>query len=307
LCNEASHAFNDLKAAFGRQPVEGLMSPDSRIISLLTGLELTLAYAHGSLLEEPAKGASPKLPEHPGFFGNMVSGVFSGETAQARSNVANNRLSVLLSLEDAVCISFAIWSWRSNISQGGLDDNLSQASFVHTSTRTRNKARRLLERLFTVEPVECPEVLIAVWCKALDADDDEKMDSVIDLLHVLDGSRPKVTVSAVFAAIQSRTSPGTRQDRRKSTLTSHLTDADLVAFLSEYAQSIDADAMEEIWTECVTFLRDVLANPFPHRQVIPKLLQFTGILGEKMHNTRFGNQRMRRDLSVRHPLDLFFG
>ena len=57
--------------------------------------------------------------------------------------------------------------------------------------------------------------------------------------------------------------------------------------------------MDEIWTDCMTFLRDILANPFPHRQVLPSLLEFAAILGEKVDNTNFGEQkRMRRELGV---------
>jgi hypothetical protein len=82
-------------------------------------------------------------------------------------------------------------------------------------------------------------------------------------------------------------------------LTSSLNDTDLVIFLVEYARSLEDDAMDEIWTDCMTFLKDLLANPFPHRQTLPSLLEFAAILGEKVDNTNFGEQRrMRRELGV---------
>jgi len=84
-----------------------------------------------------------------------------------------------------------------------------------------------------------------------------------------------------------------------STLTSDLADTDLVAFLVEYTRSLEDDTMDEIWTDCMTFLRDVLANPLPHRQVLPALLEFTTLLAEKVENTNFGEERkMRRELGV---------
>ncbi|RAL66894.1 hypothetical protein DID88_007676 [Monilinia fructigena] len=71
----------------------------------------------------------------------------------------------------------------------------------------------------------------------------------------------------------------------------------LVTFLVEYARSLEDDAMDEIWVDCITFLRDLLANPFPHRQTLPSLLEFAAILGVKVDNTNFGEQRrMRREL-----------
>jgi hypothetical protein len=86
-------------------------------------------------------------------------------------------------------------------------------------------------------------------------------------------------------------------------LTSSLNDTDLVIFLVEYARSLEDDAMDEIWADCMTFLKDLLANPFPHRQTLPSLLEFAAILGEKVDNTNFGEQRrMRRELGVSKQL-----
>jgi hypothetical protein len=99
--------------------------------------------------------------------------------------------------------------------------------------------------------------------------------------------------------VYSRTDPGALDTNRQSTLTSDLTDAELVAFLVEYTTSLEDDAMDEIWQDCTLFLRDVLANPLPHRQILPTLLEFTAVIGQKVDNTNFGEQRkMRRELAV---------
>ena len=122
---------------------------------------------------------------------------------------------------------------------------------------------------------------------------------MFNLLPALDGSRPKHTIPAIFNAIYSRTNPSALEISRKSTLTNSLQDTDIVIFLVDYAQSLEDDAMDEIWQDCVTFLRDLLGNPFPHRQTLPSLLEFAAILGEKVDNTNFGEQRkMRRELGV---------
>ncbi|KZM24991.1 hypothetical protein ST47_g3844 [Ascochyta rabiei] len=72
----------------------------------------------------------------------------------------------------------------------------------------------------------------------------------------------------------------------------------LVAFLVEYTRSLEDDAMDEIWQDCTLFLRDVLANPLPHRQILPTLLEFSAVIGQKVDNTTFGEQRkMRRELA----------
>lgn len=299
LCSEVGRTFSNLQKTF-KDPgavAEGSTAPESTLISLLNGLEHVLAKGHDRLLHDEVRMPVAKSPEQPqGFFGNMVSGVFASETPQARSITANNRLTVLLSFQDAVRICFTIWSWGSR--DGSLQDTDSAASFNYTSLRMRNRARRLLEHLFAAETLECLETVVEVWQKS-SRSQNARSPIVFNLLHVLDGSRPKHTIPAIFNAIYSRTNPSVLDPARKSTLTSSLNDTDLVIFLVEYAKSLEDDAMDEIWTDCMTFLKDLLANPFPHRQTLPSLLEFAAILGEKVDNTNFGEQRrMRRELGV---------
>ena len=309
FCFQIEQTFNTLQLTFNEpgDAAIGLATPESTLISLLNGLEHVLARGHDRLLKDELKSPVVKTTEQPqGFFGNMVSGVFASETTQSRSSTANNRLTVLLSFQDAVRICFKIWSWggRGNF----VPDTESVASFNYTSLRMRNRARRLLEHLFAAEALECLETVVEVWQNSGRGHQAAPEASVVfNLLHVLDGSRPKHTIPAIFNAIYSRTNPSAIDPSRKSTLTSSLNDADLVVFLVEYAKSLEDDAMDEIWADCMIFLKDLLTNPFPHRQTLPSLLEFAAILGEKVDNTNFGEQRrMRRELGVSHVIFLTY-
>jgi hypothetical protein len=162
----------------------------------------------------------------------------------------------------------------------------------------RNRSRRILEHLFTAEALECLETLIELWSKSA-ASEQGVATQIFNLLHTLDGARPKITIPALFNAIYSRTNPAALEPSRKSTMTSTIAGTELAAFLVTYARSLDDDVLDEIWTDCTTFLKDVLANPFPHRQILPRLVEFAAILGAKMENTTFGDdRRMRKDLGV---------
>lgn len=243
-----------------------------------------------------------KTPDQPqGFFGNMVSGVFASDSPQTRSATANDRLTVHLAFQDAIRICYTIWHWGQGDEAKALDPT-SAASFNYTSLRMRNRARRLLEHLFAAETIECLETLVSIWRISFDRANMHASE-VFNLFAALDGSRPKNTIPAIFNAIYSRTNPSALEPSRMSTLTIDLEDTDLVIFLVDYTRSLDDDAMDEIWTDCMTFLRDLLGNPFPHRQTLPSLLEFAAILGEKVDNTNFGEQRkMRRELGVCKPL-----
>ncbi len=302
LCGQISHTFDDLRRMFNQSesPSSSTSAPESTLISLLNALEQVLAKAHDQLLMEESRAQVVKSPDHPqGFFGNMVSGVFNSDAPQSRSATANDRLTVLLAFQDAVRMCFKIWSWGQGREASRLDPD-SASSFKYTSLRMRNRARRLLEHVFTAEALECLETVIDIWRTALETPSIAKQsEEVFNLLPALDGSRPQHTIPAIFNAIYSRTNPSALDPSRKSTMTVALQDTDLVIFLVDYARSLEDDAMDEIWQDCMIFLKDLLGNPFPHRQTLPSLLEFAAILGEKVDNTNFGEQRkMRRELGV---------
>ena len=279
------------------------VEPINTLITLLNGLEQALASAHDQLTHTYPGVHTIKSPDPvQGFFGNMVSGVFAPDPQRSRAMTANNRLTVLLCFKDAVRLGLKIWSWGDNRVESSSRTLTMAASFNYTSLRMKNRTRRILEHLFAAEALECLETLIEIWCKAEVEAGAAQTTTIFNLLHALDGSRPKNTIPAIFNAMYSRTNPSALDPVRKSTLTSDLSDISLAGFLIAYTRSLEDDAMDEIWTDCTTFLRDVLTNPLPHRQTLPKLLEFTAILGEKVDNTNFGEQRrMRRDLGVRFP------
>ena len=296
--------FNDLQAGFEdpRPKAIDRTEPISSIIILLNGLEQILARAHDQLIRNDTSTPVIKSPEQTqGFFGNMVSGVFIPETNRSRTTTANNRLTVLLCFKDTVRLGLKIWSWGDYRSESSLRTS-SSASTNYTSLRLKNRIRRVLEHIFVAEALECLETLIEAWYRLEIENGLTESTIIFNLLHALDGSRPRNTIPAIFNAMYSRTNPNALDPVRKSTLTSDLSDLALAGFLVTYTRSLEDDAMDEIWVDCLTFLKDVLTNPLPHRQTLPKLLEFTAILGEKVDNTNFGEQRrMRRDLGVSWP------
>ncbi|KAL4788354.1 Dopey, N-terminal-domain-containing protein [Aspergillus varians] len=294
LGKEIKQSYMNLQSAFKQTETWPEDRSEQTTISLLAGFETCIAAAHERLLIEEVHIPTAKSPDQThGFFGNMVSGVFASDSNHPRSAAMNNRLTVLLSFQDAVRLCFSIWSWgaaeRSSLPQ----DAESIASFQYTSLRMRNRSRRILEHLFTAEALECLETMVDMWIKS----DADTSPLIFNLLHTLDGSRPKIAVPAIFNAIYTRTNPAALDPSRKSTMTTSLTESELAGFLVTYARSLDDDVLDEIWTDCTTFLRDVLSNPFPHRHILPRLVEFAAILGAKLENTNFGeDRRMRKEL-----------
>lgn len=296
LCKQINITFAGLSDTFEQSHTQSRASieaPESTLIYLLNGLEQVLARAHEQLLADEARAELNKGPEQPQSLFGSISGVFQSDAPQSRSATANDRLTVYLAFQDAVRICYKIWSWGQGESSARQDVR-SLSSFNYTSLRMRNRARRLLEQLFTAETLECLETVIDIWHGS---DIQAQWLLCFDFLSALDASRPRQTIPSLFNSIYSRTNPTALDPARKSAMTVSLADTDLAVFLVQYARRLDDDAMDEIWADCITFLKDILANPLPHRQVLPSLLEFAAILGDKVDNTNFGDLRkMRREL-----------
>jgi hypothetical protein len=265
---------------------------------LLSGLEYVLAQAHLQLAADESQLVSLKSTDQPqGLFGSMVSGSSSvTEGNQVRNTIANNRLTVVLCFQDSARVLVDLWSWEK---WGGTSSLDSIASFQYLSSKLRYRSRRILENLLEAEPLEGLETLIELWVRTAKAESSISTPPVLDLFQTLNASRPRITVPAVFNAIYSRTNPTVLNKHQKSTLSSNLTENELVSFLVHYASSLEDDVLDEIWADCTTFLRDVLGNPMPHRRILPGLLEFIAVIGRKMENTNFGEEsKMRRELGV---------
>lgn len=300
LCQRIRYVFQGLNAAFSDQAQRNLKAPEPGLAALLNGLHVLLATAHDRMSLEESRKVQSRTPEPAqSFFGNVVSGVFAGDAPKVRTSTGNTRLTVILCFQDALRICLSIWSWGA---YGGMQqppDPTCLASFAYVSQRLRNQTRRMLDRMFMVECLECLETLIVAWSHQGSSRGKSITPPTISVLHVLDSSSPKQTMPALFNAIYSRTSPASIDPNRTSTLTSDLTDVELAQFLVDYTESLDDDVMDEIWIDCMTFLRDVLTNPLPHSQILPLLLRFLVTLAEKVDKTNFGEQRkMRKDLGV---------
>ncbi|KAF2767869.1 hypothetical protein EJ03DRAFT_275206 [Teratosphaeria nubilosa] len=294
ICRQLDKTLNELIALTRADNETPSISPDTAGLGLMEALEMILARAHASLDHETAAQEPSERTAHArGLLSSVTSGVFQSQGAPTRTAQANSRLTVILAFQDSIRICLKLWSWSTHLSDEATDIAC-LATTTYNAQRVRNKTRHLLEQIFSVEPLETLEVLIAHTSSATRQQD---AAVAISLLQIMQQSKPKNVVLAIFDALCSRTNVAALSQERQSTQTVDLTAMDVTLFLLQYLQSIEDDAIDEIWTNSLAFLRDVLANPLPYRQVLPALLSLVHLLAEKVANTNFGEQRrMRRDL-----------
>lgn len=295
ICGQLTKTHAELVATSNGASQSYARAPEAVIMSLLEGLEMLLDRAYECLLAETSHQTTTKEGDvKPNFFSNVTAGMFKAEGPPTRSAQANSRLTVILTFQDAIRVALKMWLWASSVSDAPDVDVSSLATTAYNALKVRNKSRHLLEQIFSVEPLESLEVVVAHWSEA--ATDDEA-SAALNLLHVMPVTRPKNVIPAVLDALCSRINPSALPSTRQSSLTLDITSSDVATFLTAYLASIEDDAMDEVWSDCTTFLRDVLSNPLPFRQVLPNLLAIILLLAEKLSNTNFGEQRkMRREL-----------
>lgn len=282
LCSQVLKSFDLVKLSYeGGQESISL----SVLFSYIKAIEKILSSAHKHISLEESKPSINKTTAEPGFFGVVMSGVFTVESPMARSNTVNNRLTVLLCFQDVIKVCYNIWTW--------VEENTKQVKPVDSrpyhSSRLKFWTRKIMESLYTMETLETLETFIEIGSSS---------PHIFKILHGLDGSKPKSTIPYLINSIVSRVNPSSIDQKDRSTLTTDLSDVELMKFLVDYLKSLENDAIEEIWNECIGFLREVQNSHTIYRHILPDVFRFVSVIANKVELVNFGEQRrVRRDLS----------
>ena len=282
LCSQVLKSFDLIKLSYdgGNESISL-----SVLFCYIKAIEKLLSSAHKHISLEENKPSTNKTTAEPGFFGVVMSGVFTVESPMARSNTVNNRLTVLLCFQDVIHVCYDIWTW--------VEENNKQVKSIDSrpyhSSRLKFWTRKIMESLYTMETLETLETFIGIG---------NSPPHIFKILHGLDGSKPKSTIPYLINSIVSRVNPSSIDQKDRSTLTANLSEVDLMKFLVEYLKSLENDAIGEIWNECIGFLREVQNSHTIYRHILPDVFRFVAVMANKVETVHFGEQRrVRRDLA----------
>src|SRR5271167_581911 len=117
-----------------------------------------------------------------------------------------------------------MWSWEERLRQSGSQLEWTQ-SREYTSVILRDTSRRIMQRLYAIEKLECFEALIEIWESnhvALPThrtnQQGQLASSVFDLLNILNGHKDSGVFSLFVDAIHSRASPASVEPANRSSL-----------------------------------------------------------------------------------------
>lgn len=233
------------------------------IIPYLAGLEycletLYLAYTKVEASQEEVNVNAT------GWMTNVVSGVLSLEEP---SKGTGYRMIVLLCFQNAVKSCFNLWQKV----DGQEAEEYTLDSVVYLGQRLKFRARKILDKLFSFERGEVLQMLI-------DLSEDD-LPHVLKVLHVLDGSRPKLSVSQLLQSLVD--------DQKKST----------AFFLLAYVQSLSTDAVEDIYSDYMGFAKTVMLNPVTYKEILSPTVQTLTVIGVKIDGSNFANRKVSKELS----------
>lgn len=318
LCECTQRKFELLQQAAESDAVEE--TDFSVIPCLLSGLEKVLNIANrcisGSKNESSGVDESPHLSrdDESGFFGNVISGVFSVESPVAQAENAHDRYQSLKCFELVTQLAFRVWKWIDT--RDAPTRSTSGDSIAFILSKVKGKSRHLLARIYQLETLQLLECLMVI---------DDGSSSVFKLIHILDGSRPISTAPHLIESILSRTPNTSNQSSGPSAVlpsvfqhSSHsgtsaeeafrpvasdrtvteISQFEVVRFVYKYLSSLENDAIEEVWNECMGFIKEVAASPQNFKPVLPGILSIIAVMGLKVDSIKFGAQRrVRKDLS----------
>lgn len=264
------------------------------LFAYLKAAQQVLSSAHTTLAKEDKSlipGADiQQNAEGSGFFGSVMSGVFAVESPQDRTEAINKRRTVLEAMRTVVEEVFTVWVWAEEY-HTKVDKSLDPgATWKHTAkARLKFHARTLMIALYSMEPLETLEMFAAIG---------KTSPYIFKILRGMDGSKPGSTLPHLVNSLVSRVNPSSGSVTTSQSLqVTDLSTTELAAFLVAYLNSLEPDAVEEVFPDCMGFLREVYTYS-AYKPLLPHVFKFAGILARKLDLTHFGDQRrVRRELS----------
>ncbi|AGO13687.1 AaceriAGL187Wp [[Ashbya] aceris (nom. inval.)] len=272
---------------------------------LIDGLEELLEVSHGYLMAGENNGYLSGPNSKNDFLQSMVSNVFSNDPTNSNTKLQGEREVVFQSYKKAIDCSFGIWIWAQNISNTRAlppDHSVGDPEFSESahqlSYKYKFRTKKLIDKLFTLEPLEILENLISY-----------RMDDLtITLTHVLDGNRPVLTLPHLMLSVVSKcnkaatvTFSSINTSRKTSdhlVTASKLEPKEVLTFIIEYVRSLENAAIEDFYNDFLIFIKEVSQNYSQYEQLSYQLLILMALISEKIAHSQFGQQkRVRKEIS----------
>ncbi|KTW26455.1 hypothetical protein T552_02934 [Pneumocystis carinii B80] len=286
LCGRINSSIVGLEIGFSDSKM-GSLSSYEIILDCFDALQSTISWALENH-DYKLKNFVSRSSENVGFFGNVMSGVFSVEAPNSVDFSIDSLNSILLCFQDIVKLTFYVWSW--------LEDNVVPVDLAKKETykfinmRLKTASRQLLYVLYDTRPIETLESLI----NSINKTDIKIEESIFSFLSKFDDSRKHEIIPFLINSINSRINPLFVTGKYKSSLVIPITANSIVNFLTNFVEFSQITFLKQNWPVCLAFLRDVVNNPQQYQIINTCILHFSTILIRKLSEIDLDNEKRTR-------------
>ena len=272
------------------------------ICSLLLCLEEILEVSHSYLRAEESTGYFSHSGGRNDFLQNMVSNVFSSDNSSFESRLQNERTIVLKSFKTVLEVTLDVWNWADETSivdtaMPATMSGLLRKSSHEISVKYKVAANRMIEKLFSLEPLDVLETIIAK----------DGNNQAIKLNFSLDNGKYNVTISHLLQSVIIRCnentslslfSSGKPKKLHNAVGSNSLNSGDILLYLFKYIQFLSNAAVEDFYNDFMIFIKEVLSNYSSYASNSFLLLKLIVLVSEKIDYSSLGQERrIRRDIS----------
>lgn len=269
---------------------------------LMGGLEELLEVSHGYLTAGENESYFGSNSGRSDFLQSMVSNVFSSDNNNIDIKIQGERDVVIQSFKQVISCAFEVWQWSHN--QSSMVSSTSTNHASHTSYKFKFRTKKILEKLYFLEPSEVLETLIHLK--------NEQM--TIILLQSLDGNRPALTIPHFFSSIvlrcnksstikfslQTTTNKGqaTKAAKLDPSLLNKLSAKTIMNYLLKYTEMLENTSVEDFYPDFIAFMKEVSTNQYAYKDITLYIFEFCATIAEKMSKSKFGeDKKSRKELS----------
>ncbi|KTW30413.1 uncharacterized protein T551_01696 [Pneumocystis jirovecii RU7] len=285
LCNQVNFIIVGLETGFSDLKMEGL-PPYEIILYCFEGLKYTITWAFENH-DDKLKNSSRKSSENVGFFGNVMSGVFSLEAPSSVNFSKDNRNSIILCFRDIVKLAFYVWSW---IECNMIVSIRKLETYKFINMRLKTASRQLIYALYDIKPIETLESLV----NSVNKTDMKIKEHVFYFLSKFDDSRKQEIIPFLIDSINFRINSTSVVEKHKSNIIISVTPNSIISFLINFVEFSKTDLLKQSWPVCLAFFRDAVNSPQQYQIIDTYILHFATSLIKKLSEVNINNEKREK-------------
>lgn len=223
--------------------------------------------AAGSIRNQTLIGAPPTPTQ---LIGNVISGVFNVETPDDRSHMMSMRERTHAAVELIISKCCSLWAYLEE-SRSTIVKQNQFTTALHIAGRLKTRLRKVTSLLYSTLPLLTLKLCVLHT---------ENFRSATRMIKMFEGGQSKATVLILLQDVISAHEKKKNQQILQSSAGLH--PHTLAKFVNYYIETLENDALEDIWPALQPCLNEVATKSIMFSELLPGALQLLLIVAKKV-------------------------